>query len=37
MELTASDLNRIRVAPVDEVLRCDECRCILVRTTESGL
>ncbi len=37
MELTASDLNRIRVAPADELLRCDECRCILVRTTESGL
>lgn len=37
IELTASDLGRIRNAPPDEVLRCDECRCILVRTTESGL
>lgn len=37
MELTASDLGRIRTAPDDEVLRCDECRCILVRTAESGL
>jgi predicted nucleic acid-binding Zn-ribbon protein len=31
------DLNAIRAAPEDEVLRCEECRRILVRTSESGL
>jgi hypothetical protein len=31
------DLNRIRAAANDEVLRCEECRRILVRTPESGL
>ncbi len=36
MELTPSDLGRIRDAPPDEVLRCDECRCILVRTLDSA-
>jgi len=35
MQLTPSDLGRIRSAPQDEVLRCDECRCILVRTLDS--
>jgi predicted nucleic acid-binding Zn-ribbon protein len=37
MELTPIDLGRIREAPEDEVLRCEECRRILVRTAESGL
>ncbi|MDF8263424.1 zinc ribbon domain-containing protein [Luteipulveratus flavus] len=37
LELTSSDLSRIRTAPEDEVLRCEECRRILVRTAESGL
>ena len=37
LEVTASDLNRYRAAPVDEVLRCEECNRILVRTAESGL
>ena len=30
-------MNRIKAAPADEVLRCEECRRILVRTAESGL
>ncbi len=35
--LSPNDLATIRSAPVDEVLRCEECRRILVRTPESGL
>ncbi len=37
IELTPVDLERIRSAPPEEVLRCEECRRILVRTPESGL
>jgi len=37
LELGAVDLSRLRGAAQDEVLRCDECRRILVRTAESGL
>jgi uncharacterized protein len=37
IELSGADLSRVRSAPADEVLRCDECRRILVRTAESGL
>lgn len=37
LELNAVDLGRIREAPEDEVLRCEECRRILVRTEASGL
>lgn len=37
LELTAVDLSRFRAAPEDEVLRCEECGRILVRTPESGL
>jgi predicted nucleic acid-binding Zn-ribbon protein len=37
LELNATDLGRIRTAEPDEVLRCEECRRILVRTPESGL
>ena len=37
MELTPIDIGRIREAAPDEVLRCEECRRILVRTPESGL
>ncbi|RJL34281.1 zinc ribbon domain-containing protein [Bailinhaonella thermotolerans] len=37
LSLNVSDLNRIRSAPHDEVVRCEECRRILVRTAESGL
>jgi uncharacterized protein len=37
LALNTVDLGRIRSAPPDEVLRCEECRRILVRTPESGL
>lgn len=37
LALGTSDLNSIRSAAPDEVLRCEECRRILVRTPESGL
>jgi predicted nucleic acid-binding Zn-ribbon protein len=37
LELTPTDLARIRNAPEDEVLRCEECRRILIRVPESGL
>jgi uncharacterized protein len=35
--LSTVDLNAIRAAAPDEVVRCEECRRILVRTAESGL
>ncbi|MEV0380864.1 C4-type zinc ribbon domain-containing protein [Nonomuraea sp. NPDC050643] len=35
--LSIAEMNRIKAAPHDEVIRCDECRRILVRTPESGL
>ncbi|WP_206184538.1 zinc ribbon domain-containing protein [Thermoactinospora rubra] len=35
--LSIADMNRIKAAPADEVVRCEECRRILVRTSESGL
>jgi len=37
LSLNTVDLNTIRAADPDEVLRCEECRRILVRTPESGL
>jgi predicted nucleic acid-binding Zn-ribbon protein len=37
LSLNTVDLNDIRAADPDEVLRCEECRRILVRTPESGL
>lgn len=37
LELNTVELGRIKAAPTDEVLRCEECRRILVRTPESGL
>jgi predicted nucleic acid-binding Zn-ribbon protein len=37
LELTAADLGVIAKAPRDEVLRCEECDRILVRTSESGI
>jgi uncharacterized protein len=37
LELNNVDMSRIKAAPEDEVLRCEECRRILVRTSESGL
>jgi uncharacterized protein len=37
LALNTVDLNRIRAAADDEVVRCEECRRVLVRTPESGL
>jgi predicted nucleic acid-binding Zn-ribbon protein len=37
MEFDRGLLGRIAAAPADEVVRCDECGAILVRTNESGL
>ncbi|WP_329102824.1 C4-type zinc ribbon domain-containing protein [Micromonospora sp. NBC_01699] len=37
LELYGADLARIRASAADEVVRCEECRRIMVRTTESGL
>ncbi|MEU0153947.1 MULTISPECIES: zinc ribbon domain-containing protein [Micromonospora] len=37
LELSGADLARIRKADPDDVVRCEECRRIMVRTNESGL
>ena len=37
LELPPSDINRIRAAAENEVVRCEECGRILVRTPDSGL
>jgi uncharacterized protein len=37
LTLNRVDLNQIRSSAPDEVIRCEECRRILVRTPESGL
>jgi predicted nucleic acid-binding Zn-ribbon protein len=37
LSLNTVDLNVIRASAPDEVIRCEECRRILVRTPESGL
>ena len=37
LELSGADLARIRKAEADDVVRCEECRRIMVRTNESGL
>jgi predicted nucleic acid-binding Zn-ribbon protein len=37
IELYGADLNRVKTASADEVVRCEECRRIMVRTSESGL
>ena len=37
LEINATELKAIREADADEVLRCEECRRILIRTVESGL
>jgi len=37
LEINNVELGRLRAADEDEVLRCEECRRILVRTPESGL
>ncbi|MCU0279229.1 MAG: C4-type zinc ribbon domain-containing protein [Candidatus Nanopelagicales bacterium] len=35
--LSSSDLDRVRAAEPDDVVRCEECGAIMVRTAESGL
>ncbi|GGM90468.1 zinc ribbon domain-containing protein [Dactylosporangium sucinum] len=37
IELSGGDRARVKAAPADDVVRCEECRRILVRTPESGL
>jgi predicted nucleic acid-binding Zn-ribbon protein len=37
IELSGSELSAVRAAAPDEVVRCENCRRILVRTDESGL
>jgi predicted nucleic acid-binding Zn-ribbon protein len=37
IELSGSELTAVRAAAPDEVVRCDNCRRILIRTDESGL
>ncbi|MEP7035220.1 MAG: C4-type zinc ribbon domain-containing protein [Dermatophilaceae bacterium] len=37
LELNQVDMNRFTSAEQDEVLRCEECRRILIRTSESGI
>ncbi|MCP2327250.1 hypothetical protein HDA40_005757 [Hamadaea flava] len=37
IELAGADRVRVKSAPADEVVRCEECRRIMVRTSESGL
>ena len=37
IELSGSELAAVRGAEADAVVRCDNCRRILIRTAESGL
>jgi uncharacterized protein len=37
IELYGADLARVKSAPPDDVVRCEECRRIMIRTSESGL
>ncbi|WP_329027441.1 zinc ribbon domain-containing protein [Streptomyces sp. NBC_00690] len=37
LELNITEVNEVRAAPRDSVLRCENCRRILIRTQESGL
>ena len=37
LELSPSEVSRVRALPAQEVVRCEECGRILVRTAESGL
>ncbi|CCB74108.1 conserved protein of unknown function [Streptantibioticus cattleyicolor NRRL 8057 = DSM 46488] len=37
LELNITELNDVRSAPADAVVRCENCRRILVRTPDSGL
>jgi predicted nucleic acid-binding Zn-ribbon protein len=37
LELSGADLRAVAAAPPDEVVRCEECRRILVRTKDAGV
>ncbi|MBU6348018.1 MAG: hypothetical protein KGQ38_05340 [Actinomycetales bacterium] len=37
ISMDATEIDRIRHLAIDEVIRCEECRRILIRTAESGL
>ena len=37
LELNITEINEVKAAAPDAVLRCENCRRILVRTAESGL
>ncbi|GGX72153.1 hypothetical protein GCM10010324_16760 [Streptomyces hiroshimensis] len=37
LELDITELNEVRAAAADQVVRCENCSRILVRTSESGL
>jgi len=37
LDLNAADLARFAATAIDEVIRCEECRRILIRTADSGL
>jgi predicted nucleic acid-binding Zn-ribbon protein len=37
LDLDNAELAKIRAAADDDVIRCEECSRILVRTSESGL
>jgi uncharacterized protein len=37
IELSGGERARVRASAADEVVRCDECRRIMIRTEESGL
>ncbi|MBV9022958.1 MAG: hypothetical protein JO362_03925 [Streptomycetaceae bacterium] len=37
LELNITELNEVRKAPADEIIRCENCRRILIRTPHSGL
>ena len=37
LELSGSERSRVKSAALDDVIQCEECRRILVRTNESGL
>lgn len=37
LDLSGGERARVKAAPPDEVVRCDDCRRIMVRTEESGL
>ena len=37
LELNITELNEVRAAPPTQVVRCENCRRILIRTSDSGL